>query len=105
MIIQPWINLISGLWALLSSFSVILLSPLNFIITGIVMIVFGFWRPFKSWQGFVNGCLGIWLLFSGIIPSLRTAGNMAVVGLAVVVFSVWRIVDTVAPKRTPLSSR
>ncbi|MCL2689705.1 MAG: hypothetical protein FWE57_07655 [Chitinispirillia bacterium] len=105
MIIQPWVNLIAGLWALLSSFSAILLSPLNFIITGLVMAVFGFWRPFKSWQGFVNGCLGVWLLFSAFIPFLRTAGNMAVVGLAVVVFSIWRIVDTVAPKRTPLSSR
>jgi len=105
MIIQPWINLISGLWALLSSFSAILLSPINFIITGLAMAVFGFWRPMRSWQGFINGILGLWLVFSGLIPALRTATNMAVIGLAVVVFSIWRIIDTVAPKRTPLSSR
>jgi len=105
MIIQPWVNLIAGLWALLSSFSAILLSPLNFIITGLVIVVFGFWRPYRSWQGLVNGFLGLWLFFSGFVPFLRTAGNMAIVGLAVTAFSVWRIIDTVAPKRTPLSSR
>ncbi|MDG5814878.1 hypothetical protein QA601_07310 [Chitinispirillales bacterium ANBcel5] len=97
---QPWINIIAGLWALFSSFSIPLVHPTNFIITGIVMAVFGFWRPKKSWQGIINGILGLWLILSGFIPALITQANLLIVGIAVTVFAIWRLSESrTTPKR------
>ncbi|KMQ51424.1 hypothetical protein CHISP_1671 [Chitinispirillum alkaliphilum] len=96
---QPWISLLAGLWAFFSSFSAPLLVPLNFIITGLVLAVMGFWRVQRTWQGVVNGILGLWLVFSGFVPALQTQTNLLTVGVAAVIIAAWRISETRAPRR------
>ncbi len=91
---QAWIVLLAGVWALVSSFSLGLVIPANFIVTGIVMAVFGFWSARGNWQGYVNGFLGLWLIFSGFIPALIEPLNLLIVGIASAVLALWHVFGT-----------
>ena len=91
---QAWVNLIAGVWAIISGASPELTVPVNFWITGAVMAVFGFWTPRRKWQGIVDGFLGLWLIISGFVPSLTTQSNLFIVGIAVAVLAAWRAFET-----------
>jgi len=85
---QGWINLILGLWLILSGLVSALQTPANLIITGVLAVVFGFWT-YKNWQGDVAGVLGIWLFLSGIWWNLLSPVNFIVVGLLLGVIGLW----------------
>jgi hypothetical protein len=87
-----WINVIAGIWILLSGFWN--LNPWNFLIMGIVVATIGFWNQRGQWQGIVNGLLGLWLVLSSFILTLRTPANLWVTGLIIAVLAIWRLVDT-----------
>ncbi|MBD3345157.1 MAG: hypothetical protein GF401_08865 [Chitinivibrionales bacterium] len=91
---QAWINVIAGIWAIISSTSAPLFTTTNFLITGAVIAVFGFWTPKHKWQGYVNGALGVWLIISSFVPALQTAINFLVVGIVVAALALWRALET-----------
>ncbi len=70
---QAGINVIAGIWAIVSSSTGSLITPGNFLITGLVVALFGFWNPQWQWQGIVDGILGQWLILSSVIPGQATA--------------------------------
>lgn len=92
---MPIINIIAGLWAILSGLFIVLSVPANFIITGAVIAVFGFLYA-RSWQGVLNGFLGVWLFISAFFPQLTTPVNFLIVGLVVFAVAIWRMF---APER------
>ncbi len=98
---QAWVNVIAGIWALLSSFTYALTTPTNFFITGAVIAVFGFWAPRGKWQGVVNGILGVWLIISSFVPELVAQANLLVVGLAVAILAAWRAAGGPARQHHP----
>jgi len=87
---QSWINVFAGLWAILSGLFIVLSVPSNFLITGIIIGITGFWNA-KSWQGIVNGIIGVWLFISGFSLYLSTPVNFLLSGLIVFVVAVWRL--------------
>ncbi|MBD3238955.1 MAG: hypothetical protein GF331_00110 [Chitinivibrionales bacterium] len=90
---RAYVNIIAGIWAFISGLTETLVTPVNMIITGLVIAVFGFWTPARKWQGIVNGILGLWLFLSGFIPGLWAGENMLIVGLIVFALAVWRAID------------
>ncbi len=98
---QAWINIAAGLWAFLSGLFIVLSVPANFIITGIVIAIFGFWGV-RRWQGIANGILGIWLFISGFSPELSNPMNFLIVGLIVTGLAIWRMF---APAGGPARTR
>ncbi len=85
---QGWINLILGVWLIISGFVGGLQTPANLIVVGILAAIFGFWA-YKSWQGVVNGILGIWTLLSGLIFHLLAPANFLIVGVLMGIFGAW----------------
>lgn len=98
---QAWVNVVAGIWAIISSFTVPVITPANFIITGAVIAVFGFWAPRRKWQGYVNGILGLWLILSAFLPAVRTAQNFLVVGVIVAALALWRALESGAGAGRP----
>ncbi len=85
---QGWINMILGLWLILSAFVPSLQSSINMIVAGVLAAIFGFWA-YKLWQGVVNGILGIWIFLSGVIFNLIVTVNFIVVGIIMGILGVW----------------
>ena len=85
---QGWVNLILGLWLILSGLVLSLQSSVNMIVVGILAAIFGFWA-YKLWQGVVNGILGIWIFLSGIAFNLVNQVNFIVVGIIMGILGVW----------------
>ncbi len=85
---QGWVNLILGIWLIISGFVSSLQTPANLIVVGILATVFGFWA-YKMWQGIANGILGLWTLLSGLVFHLLNPTNFIIVGLLMGVFGAW----------------
>jgi len=85
---QGWINLVIGVWLVISGIFATLQTPINMIIVGILAAIFGFWA-YKMWQGIVNGVLGIWVLLSGLAFNLVIPVNFIVVGIVMGALGVW----------------
>jgi hypothetical protein len=81
---QGWLNLILGVWLIISGFVSPLQSPANLIIVGILAAVFGFWS-YKNWQGDVIGILG--------------PANFIIVGVLMIIAGLWEGLSH--PKPTP----
>ncbi|MBD3315093.1 MAG: hypothetical protein GF344_04845 [Chitinivibrionales bacterium] len=102
---QAWVNIAAGIWAVISGFSMTLVNPTNFLITGAVMAVFGFWAPRRRWQGIVNGVIGLWLIISAFIAGLVTPQNLIISGLVVAVLAGWRVAETRTKHHPPQPAR
>ena len=86
--VQGWINLILGIWLIVSGIFTTLHHPINMVITGILAMVFGFWL-YKMWQGFVVGLLGLWTILSGLVLNLIVPANLIIVGLVMGLLGLW----------------
>lgn len=85
---QGWINLILGIWLIISGIFPALHHPINGVVVGILGMIFGFWA-YRTWQGIVDGILGLWILLSGILFHLMTTANLIIVGIVVGVLGLW----------------
>jgi hypothetical protein len=85
---QGWINLVLGVWLIISGLVSSLQTPANLIITGILVAVFGFWT-YKDWLGDIIGVLGLWSLLSGIWFSLFSPANFLIVGVLIGGLGFW----------------
>jgi len=83
-----WINLILGVWTLISGFVVSLQGPVNYIIVGIVLAILSFATAAKKWQGIISGILGLWLILSGIVAGLQGGANLIIVGILTIIFGI-----------------
>jgi len=85
---QGWINLILGVWLILSAFVAPLQTPANLVIVGILAAVFGF-STFKNWQGDVAGVMGVWAFLCGVWFKVLTPANFLIVGLILAISGLW----------------
>lgn len=85
---QGWINLILGVWLIISGFIPSLQTPANFIIIGILAMVFGFWT-YKNWLGDAAGILGIWLFLNGVWFHIFSPVNFIIVGVLLAISGLW----------------
>ena len=83
-----WVNLILGIWALISGFVVSLQGPVNYIIVGIVLAILSFVTAAKKWQGIISGILGLWLIVSGFVAGLQGGANLIIVGILIIIFGI-----------------
>ena len=83
--------MLAGTWIFISGFVSSTVVPVNYIIMGVIVAIFGFWNPRKEWQGILNGILGLWLIISGFVPQLVTPANLWVIGIAVGVLASSRL--------------
>jgi len=90
---RPYINILAGLWAFITGFWAGVLLPVNLVILGVVIAVFGFWTYEQEWQGIVNGLIGLWLVLSAFIPVLITPVNLWISGVLVAALAVWRLIS------------
>ncbi len=85
---QGWINLVLGIWLIITGFVPSLQTPVNFTIVGILAAVFGFWAA-KQWQGIVAGILGLWALLNGIWFHIFADLNFIIVGILLGAAGLW----------------
>lgn len=83
---QGWIAFLDGLWLTVCAFLWQTQSNVNLLITGIILIIFGFWSN-KSVAGIILGFLGIWLVGSGCTSYLNLAVNYLLSGLTVMLIA------------------
>jgi len=83
-----WVNLILGIWILISGFVVSLQGPVNYIIVGIILAILNFATAAKQWQGIISGILGLWLIISGIAAGLQSGANLIIVGILIIIFGI-----------------
>ncbi|MCD6234568.1 MAG: SPW repeat protein [Candidatus Marinimicrobia bacterium] len=83
---QAWVNVILGLWLVVSGFIPGVQVNWNMIIAGILIALLGFTAS-KKWPAIVAGILGIWIFISGLFPSLIVQINFIIAGLAVLILS------------------
>ena len=93
---QSWISLVAGIWAIISGLVYSLVTPVNFLITGLVIAIFGFWAPSSAvrWQGSINGIVGLFLVLCAFIMSLQMPVSFLIAGVAVLVLASWQVVVT-----------
>jgi len=90
---QGWINLILGLWVLVSGLIGTLQGLISLIIYGVAIAILGFWGA-KKWQGIVMGIIGVWLVISGIFYStLGMPWNYIVFGLITAALGIWTALE------------
>lgn len=85
---QGLINLILGLWLLISGLIPTFQTPANMIVVGIIVAVMGFTRV-KKWPGALSGILGLWVFLSGLWFKILAPTNFIVVGLLVAGCGLW----------------
>ncbi|HBY19312.1 MAG TPA: hypothetical protein DEH00_09120 [Candidatus Marinimicrobia bacterium] len=83
---QAWVNVILGLWLVVSGFIPSLQANWNMIIAGIVIAILGF-TVSKEWPAIVAGVVGIWIFISGLVPSLIAPINFIIAGIVVLIVS------------------
>ena len=99
---QGWINLVLGVWLIISGLILSLQAPVNMIIVGILVAIFGLW-VYKMWQGVANGILGVWIFLSGLFFNLAVTVNFIIVGIVIGILGLWsalKHLKKVAPKTT-----
>ncbi len=98
-----WINLVIGLWLIVSGFVNDIRNPALIITAGIVILIsslLGFIST-KSWEGILNLFIGIWLILCGSWFNFLMPWNFFVTGGIVFVFSVWNIAEHPRTKTSP----
>jgi len=88
---QGWINLVLGVWLILSGFISPLQTPANLIIVGILAAICGFWGA-KNWKGRINGILGLWIFLSGSVFNLAFSWNFIISGILLSILGIWRAI-------------
>jgi hypothetical protein len=83
---QAWVNVVLGLWLVVSGFISVVQVNWNMIICGILIALLVFTSS-KEWPAIVVGIVGIWVFISGLIPTLIVPVNFIIVGLVVLVLS------------------
>ncbi len=95
---QGRVELIIGVWLIISGFVMALQSPLNLLIVGFITAVCCF-NSYKLWQATVTGILGIWLFISGLSyfvmgtgHGLITTLNFLIIGIIILIMAIWLLV-------------
>ena len=87
---QNWVNIVLGIWLILSG----IVSPLavesNLVITGAFVFILGI-LMLRYFNGMIITVLGFWMFFSGLIIPLTTSANFIVNGALVLLFSLWAV--------------
>ncbi|BFN36169.1 SPW repeat protein [Fidelibacter multiformis] len=83
---QAWVNVILGLWLVVSGFIPGVQVNWNMIIAGILIALLGFTAS-KKWPAIVAGIVGIWIFISGLVPSLIVQLNFIIAGIVVLILS------------------
>ncbi len=83
---QAWVNVILGLWLVVSGFIPTVQVNWNMIICGILIAILGF-TVSKKWPAIVVGILGVWILISGLVSSLIVPVNFIIAGIVVLILS------------------
>ncbi|MGC9512223.1 MAG: SPW repeat domain-containing protein [Fidelibacterota bacterium] len=83
---QAWVNVILGLWLVVSGFISGVQVNWNMIIAGILIALLGFTTS-KKWPAIVAGIVGIWIFISGLVPSLIVQLNFIIAGIVVLILS------------------
>jgi len=99
---RPWINILAGLWAIISGEWAFLLHPVNFFVLGVGIAVFGFWTYEQEWQGFINGAIGLWLVIAAFVPAAIAPASLWISGIAVICLASWRLVSVVSHQQPHL---
>jgi hypothetical protein len=92
---QSRVNLIIGIWLILTGIIQALQTPVNMIITGLAAILFGLWIgiKIKSWEGILNGFIGVWILLCGALLNFNLSWNYFVFGGIIIVFAIWTLTE------------
>jgi hypothetical protein len=94
-----WLNLVIGIWTLISGFIYSVQGMVNLIIVGIILAVLNFATGARStWQGILCGIFGIWLLIAGIV-GVHASVNFIIVGILTVIFGIWLGVKKTEPQQ------
>lgn len=98
-----WINMLIGLFLIVSGFISDLRTPLLIIAAGIFVLIFGLLGSLskKSWEGILNFFVGIWLILCGSWFNFFMPWNFFVTGGIVLVFSVWNLTEHPPTKTFP----
>ena len=90
------INVIAGLWLMLSAYFMGLGFSSNEFITGLIIAIValvGFYSIEQSgWVSWVNGILGVWLLATPIFVigmTVTTLWNSIILGIVVLAMAIW----------------
>jgi hypothetical protein len=96
---QSWSNMVIGLWMIFSGIVATLSASGNFIVTGILLAILGFWS--RGWKGTLIGLIGLWAIFSGFVPGLIVPANMIITGAVVTVLAIWKASAMTARPQEP----
>jgi hypothetical protein len=98
-----WINLVMGLFLIVSGFINDLRNPLLITAAGIVVLLLGLagFVSKKSWEGLLNCFVGIWLILCGSWFNFLMPWNFFVTGGFVFVFAIWNIAEHPQTKSSP----
>ncbi len=90
-----WINLVIGLWLIVSGFVGDFRNPTLMITAGIVVIISGVigFISIKSWEGILNLFVGIWLVLCASWFNFLMPWNFFVTGGIVFVFALWNLAE------------
>ncbi len=100
---QAWVNLVIGLWLILSGFIPELDTPSLMLISGFIVFLSGFSAAIssKSWEGILNSLIGVWLILCSIWFNFFMPWNFFVTGGVIFVFAVWNINEHPRSKVSP----
>lgn len=87
---QGWLNLLLGLWLIISGLLTALQGPANMVIVGVLAVFIGFFLV-RKWEGVAIGILGIWVLICGFITGFITTHNLLVTGIVISLISMINI--------------
>lgn len=85
-----WLNLLLGLWLIISGLIITLQGPANMFIVGVLVIYTGFFLV-KKWEGVAIGILGIWVLICVYITGFITTHNLLFTGIVISLISMINI--------------
>lgn len=84
---RNWINIILGIWLVLSGIVAPLAAETNLVVTGVLIFISGL-LMLRYFSGMIMVVLGFWMVSSGLIISLTTPANFIINGSLVFLFSV-----------------
>jgi hypothetical protein len=88
---QSWVNLLVGIWLMLSGIIPSIHSPASMIVGGIVAAICGFWAGAEKWPGIVTGFVGVWLIICGAWLALAVTWNFVIFGIIVGLLAIWNL--------------
>jgi hypothetical protein len=85
---QNWVDIVLGIWLILSGLSFPLVTEGNLVITGVLIFIIGL-LTLRYFNGMIMVVLGFWMVISGLIISLATPANFIVNGALILLFALW----------------